>query len=155
MLSVYIETSVWSFAFADDSPDYTRDTLAFFDVCRAGRFTPLLSAIALREIAGAPEPLRSRLLALVKDIGPAVLPSVPEAEALATAFVQHGAAPPSKPEDAAHVAIAVVAGCDVLVSLNFKHITNVNRAQRFNAIAALRGFTKPLRIVAPAELIHE
>ena len=81
MLSVYIETSVWSFAFADDSPDYTRDTLAFFDVCRAGRFEPLVSTVVLKEIARADDPVRTRLWLLVREMRPRVVSLTPEIEA--------------------------------------------------------------------------
>jgi hypothetical protein len=46
-------------------------------------------------------------------------------------------------------------GLDVLVSWNFRHISNVRRADRFNALAVLDGFLKPLRIVSPAEVLYD
>lgn len=96
--------------------------------------------------------MRHTLTELVKDISPEVLPESPARDSLADAFVTQRAVPPSKPEDAAHVAAAFVAGLDVLVSWNFKHIATVRRAERFNAIAVLNGYTKPLRIVSPLEV---
>jgi len=154
MLRIYIETTVWSFALADDVPDFTADTLLFFDECRAGRVKPVISPVVLEEIGRSSEPLRTRLLGLIREIAPAVAPSVPAIEELAQAFLSLGVVPPSKPDDAAHVAAAFVAKCDALVSWNFKHITNLRRADRFNAVAVLRGYSSPLRIVTPSEVLY-
>src|SRR5438552_17760151 len=99
-LRVYVETSVWGFVFANDVPDYRRDTLAFFDRCRAGEVEPLVSVLVLQELVRADSPLREKLAALVGEIQPTVFDVSDEARQLAEAFVQHGVVPPSKPEDA-------------------------------------------------------
>lgn len=43
---------------------------------------------------------------------------------------------------------------DVLVSWNFRHIANVRRAERFNAVAVLQGYHHVLRIVSPGEVLY-
>jgi hypothetical protein len=152
---VYVETTVWSFAFAEDVPDYAADTRKFFDRCRSRAVVPIASALVLTELRRADPPTRDQLLALVREIGPEIVQGSDAASRLAAAFLRHGAVPPSKPDDAMHVAIAFGADVDVLVSWNFKHIASVRRAERFNAIALLEGFGKPLRIVSPLELLDD
>jgi predicted nucleic acid-binding protein len=149
-----VETSVWSFAFAEDVPEYRADTLAFLDLCRRTRFEPYVSAAVLSEIQFAQAPLRKRLEELVRTVKPALLPWLPEADDLSEAFVCEKAVPPSKPQDARHVAIAVAHDLDVLVSWNFRHIVNLRREERFNAVALLTGYHHHLRIVSPKELIY-
>jgi predicted nucleic acid-binding protein len=151
---VYIETSVWSFAFAEDVPEYRADTIVFFDLCRRGLFEPCVSTAVLTEIGFAQAPLRERLQELVRSVKPVLLPWLAEADDLSEAFVREKAVPPSKPEDARHVAIAMAHSLDVLVSWNFRHIVNLRREERFNAIATLRGYYHNLRIVSPQELIY-
>jgi len=151
---IYIETSVWSFAFAEDVPDYRADTLTFFELCRKRVFEPYVSGAVLSEIQFADVPLRKRLEELVRSVNPVMLPLLPEADGLSEAFVREKAVPPSKPEDARHVAIAMVHGLDVLVSWNFRHIVNIRREERFNAVALLEGYHHRLRIVSPKELIY-
>lgn len=153
-IQVYVETSVWSFALAEDVPESRADTEAFFDLCRNRLFEPCISSVVLAEIQFAQPPLRTRLEELVREIKPVVLPWLSEADDLSDAFVRERAVPPSKPEDARHVAIAVVHGLDVLVSWNFRHIVNLRREERFNAIALLAGYHHQLRIVSPKELIY-
>ena len=152
--NVYIETSVWSFAFAKDVPDYQADTLTFFELCRKRVFEPYISKAVLREIQFADMHLRKRLEELIRSIKPVLLSSSPEEDSLSESFVRERVVPPSKPEDARHVAIAVVHGLDVLVSWNFRHIVNIRREERFNAVALLEGYHHPLRIISPKELIY-
>lgn len=154
-MRIYVETSVWSFAFADDAPDYQADTIAFFDRCRTRIHEPLTSVVALEEIERATPALREKLVALVRDIQPVVVGFSTDAQRLANAFVRERAVPPAKPEDAQHVAIAFAEEADTLVSWNFRHIVSVRKADRFNAIALLQGFYKPLRIVTPAEVLYD
>ncbi len=154
-LRVYIETSVWSFAYAEDTPDYRADTLAFFERCREGAFELFVSEVVLAEIERADEPLKSELMRLVSEHRPTLFELSPEALELADAFVRERVVPRNKPEDARHVAAAFVNELDVLVSWNFRHIANVRRAARFNAVAILAGYHRPLRIVSPQEVLYD
>ena len=151
---VYIETSVWSFVFAEDVPEYRADTMVFLDLCRKGLFESCISSVVLNEIQFADAPLRKRLEGLVQDVKPVLLPWSDEAEDLSKAFIRERAVPASKPEDARHVAVAMAHGLDVLVSWNFRHIVNLRREERFNAVALLAGYHQELRIVSPKELIY-
>lgn len=156
-VDVYVETTVWSFALSDDAPDYRADTLRFLGRCRspASGIVPVISAIVIEEIRRASEPKRSALLELIHAVAPALVPVSGVAEALAGAFVAGRAVPPSKPDDARHVAVAFAERIPVLISWNFKHIASLRRADRFNAIAVLEGFANPVRICSPAELQYD
>ena len=151
---IYIETSVWSFVFAEDVPGYRADTLTFFDLCKKRVFESYISRAVLSEIQRADAPLRKRLEKLVRDVKPVLLTTLPEANSLLEAFLSENVVPASKAEDGRHVAIAMVHGLDVLVSWNFRHIVNIRREERFNAVAALEGYHHRLRIVSPKELIY-
>jgi hypothetical protein len=155
ILRIYVETSVWSFAFADDAPDYQADTLAFFGRCRRNEIEPFVSGVVLDEIDRADPPLRARLIGLVQEIRPTAVDLTAKAMRLAEAFHRERVVPTAKPEDARHVAIGFAEELDALVSWNFRHIATLRRAERFNAIALLEGFYKPLRIVSPAEVLYD
>ena len=146
---------MWSVAFATDVPDYRADTLAFFDRCRAGHIYPFVSQVVLEEVDRADTPIRERLLGLIREIAPTVIEGSSDVDRLAGAFLVERVVPRGKPEDARHVAIALVEELDVLVSWNFRHIAGVRRADRFNAVAILQGFYKPLRIVSPSEVLYD
>ena len=148
-LHVYIETSVWSFAFAKDVPDYRADTLMFFELCRKRVFDPYISGAVLREIQFADIQLRKRLEELIRSVKPVLLPSLPEEDSLSESFVPERVVPPSKPEDARHVAIAMVHGLDVLVSWNFRHIVNIRREERLTPLPFLKAIITLFALSAP------
>ena len=48
-LRLYLDTTVWNFAFAEDVPDYKEDTLEFFAKVRMGLFEIFTSDVVLNE----------------------------------------------------------------------------------------------------------
>jgi hypothetical protein len=109
----------------------------------------------LKEINQANENLRRDLSQLISSIDPTVLEVSERAQELADFFIDNGAVPPSKPEDAQHVAIAFENNLDVMVSWNFRHLVNIHRSDRFNSVAMLKGDYNPLRIVSPPEFFYD
>jgi predicted nucleic acid-binding protein len=153
-LTVYVETSVWSHALAEDAPESHAATLRFFDYARQGGCELFVSEVVLDEIARAETDLARQLHGLVSELRPVVLELDEEAQLLAARFLEMGAIPPGKPDDARHVAIAMVNALDVLVSWNYRHLVNVRRREAFQHIGAMQGYYKPLHIATPAEVIE-
>lgn len=77
-----------------------------------------------------------------------------EAIRLANVYIQDGAVAESSLSDARHIAIATIARADVLVSWNFKHIVNLNRIRRFNAVNMKLGYPT-IEIRSPSEVLNE
>ena len=117
--SIYVETSVWSYAFAQDAPESRKATLDFFDLARQGLYELFVSEVVLAELSRAPKELAGTLQQLIQEMIPVNLEFAEEADHLAQEFLRLGAVPPSKIEDAQHVAVAVVNELDILVSWNY------------------------------------
>ena len=43
---------------------------------------------------------------------------------------------------------------DVLLSWNFRHLANINKEAQIQAVNILEGYSKPLRMVTPLEVIY-
>ena len=65
-LKLYLDTSVWSFFFADDAPEKRDVTKDFFDLVRQGQYEVFISGVVVKEINDAPEPKRTQLGELIK-----------------------------------------------------------------------------------------
>lgn len=131
-LSIYVETSVWSHAFADDAPESRDATLEFLEAARQGKYDLFVSEIVLAEIAQASHELAARLRQLLEELDPVFLEFDEDMDRLAQEFLQRGALPRSRIEDAQHVAVAVVSELDALVSWNYRHLVNVRRRETFH-----------------------
>jgi predicted nucleic acid-binding protein len=155
-LKLYLDTTVWNFAFADDAPMYQKATVEFFGKVRWGAFEILESGTVAEEIEGAPEKRAKQIAALMTEVNPIRLPFVPEIERLAELYLKRQALPKRSRADAFHVAYATFYGVDALLSWNFKHLANLTRRNRLVAVNLEQGYGQALQIVTPLEVLdHE
>ncbi len=113
------------------------------------RFELIVSDVVLREAGtGDPQAVQDRLATLN---GLPILPPSQEAQDLADALLAQGAVPITEPEDAAHIALAVVNGIEYLVTWNFKHIANAAMRLKINNVCTTAGYV-PVAICTPEEL---
>ena len=154
-LKLYIETSTWNFVFAEDAPEKMALTQDFFKSLGQGSYEIYTSNVVLLEIGKAQAPIRKRLEDLIVKHQPFMLESSPEADALAQLYLELGAVPPKKLEDALHVAIATVEEMDALITWNYKHLANLKRSETFHSINITQGYWKKLEIVTPMEVMGD
>jgi len=152
---IYVETSVWSHAFAEDAPESRKATLAFLDLSRRGGCELFVSEIVLGEIGRASAVLAGKLQGLIQELSPVLLEFDAEADRLAQQFIELGAIPPAKVEDAQHVGVAVANEMDIMVSWNYRHLVNVRRREAVHHVSAMNGYYKALHIITPPEVSDE
>jgi len=148
-LRIYADTSVFGGCFDDEFSDESR---RFFAEINAGRFALLVSDSLLAELASAPEEVRQ----VLRDLSPEqaeVVTLNDEMVNLRDAYVEAGVVGSSSLEDAEHIAIATVAGADMVVSWNFRHIVHFEKIAGYNAVNLLHGYG-PLRIFSPREVVE-
>ncbi len=150
-MTIYVDASVVG---GCEDVEFADDSLALWQLFIQGQYVMVLSEHTVRELAGAPEPVRKRPLEIPPEHR-IILADDDEANALAEAYLEHHVVGPGSRSDALHVALAVVSNCDVLVSWNFKHIVNLGRIRLFNAVSLEKGY-HPIEIRSPKEvLVHE
>ncbi len=66
--------------------------------------------------------------------------------------IKDGAVGKNSHEDALHIAIATIHRVDVLVSWNFKHIVNLDRIRKYNAVNLMNGYPM-IEIRNPREIL--
>jgi predicted nucleic acid-binding protein len=150
-LSLYLETTVPNFLFADDAPEKKAAIEEFFKWLKISSDKLYLSELVLAELSRALLPLRAKLLDAVARVDAIVLLITAEAEGLAKRYVADGAIPARYRDDAVHVAIAVLNELDVVVTWNMKHLANVRRIEAINRTNLILGL-RPIRIHTPEEV---
>jgi hypothetical protein len=149
---VYIETTFVSLLVADPSRDLitaanqqaTRDWWQL----RRMEFHCITSDEVVREAEkGDPEQVRKRL-EIVRSLP--MITRTPEAENLTAAFMSTGAIPTRAAGDAAHLAIATLAGADYLLTWNCRHLANGHILRRISRAAASLGWDLPIVCTPPA-----
>jgi len=148
-IMVYADTSVYGGVYDDE---FSKASIRFFDGVRRGAFQLVLSEIVHRELSFAPVPVQE----LFQEMLPLALlsPVSEEAVALQQAYIREGIVTKKSLDDALHVALATISGCDLIVSWNFKHIVHFQKIPLFNAVNTLNGYNN-LMIYSPLEVIED
>ncbi|GFP24817.1 hypothetical protein HKBW3S25_00255, partial [Candidatus Hakubella thermalkaliphila] len=114
-------------------------------------FEPFISEITSAEIKRTPDiELGSKMKEVISRFS--ILPLTDDVEWLANEYTRYGAVPETYPEDAYHIAIAVINNLDFLLSWNFKHIVRRKTRDIVKMINTLNRF-RQIEIMTPAELL--
>ena len=152
-LSLYLETSVWNFIYADDAPEKRDATKQLFEEIKEDRYNIFISEHVLVEISNTPDAKKKILLEdLVQKYSPVLLPPDQEVEQLTVAYLNANVASIKASTDLAHIAYAVVYQCDVVVSWNLKHIVRLKTKVAVNGINKQLGY-REIEIIAPEGVI--
>ncbi len=146
----YVDTSVFG---GTQDVEFEIPSRRFFERVDQGEFRVLLSPETLRELVKAPGPIQTVWQSLPPDSVEEV-PIDSEVEALAGEYVHRGVVGPASESDALHVAAATVAGADLILSWNFRHIVNYNRIIGFNGVNVAQGY-RSMTILSPLEVAYD
>ena len=154
-LRLYLDTTVWNFAFADDAPEHKAETLEFFQKVRLGLFEIFYSEAVAEEVEAAPALRRHLIGKLLREIGPQKLEPRLEIQILAGEYLKRGVLPKRSHADALHVAYSTIYEMDALVSWNFRHLANVNRRNRVMVLNLEKGYNFPIQLVTPLGVLGD
>jgi predicted nucleic acid-binding protein len=152
-LKIYLETTVFNFKFAEDSPDKKADTIKLFDEISEGKYIAYTSNYVLQELLKAEEPKRSDMVALVEQYKIKFLEADEIAEKLADKYVAEGIIPLKYKTDGVHIAMATINDLDIIVSYNFQHIVKLKTIIGTESINLREGY-KRIGIYSPTEVIE-
>lgn len=142
---MYVDTSVFGGVF---DAEFERASREFFKQARSGRFRAVLSGIVISELENAPP----NVFELYRQVASQseFVDLTQDAETLAKSYILAGVVGRGRLIDATHVAIATVAGCNAIVSWNFRHIVHLEKVALYNAINRIHGYHEKSRYVLRA-----
>ena len=147
-MKVYADTSVFGGVF---DQEFSAPSRQFFDEIDAGRFILVTSAVVAAEIEPAPGEIRTFFARRTESA--TIVDVSEEALELRLNYIKSGVVTESSLDDALHVAIATVSGCDLIVSWNFRHIVHFEKIPKYNAVNRLNGHNH-IGIYSPLEVIQ-
>jgi len=147
---VYVDNSVVSGMF--DENDHPARVKPFWDAVFNGKIHVVLSDVVDREVEDSPQHVREFYQTIPESQIERIV-STDESDALAERYIAEGIVTKNSLNDSLHVALASVAGVDVLVSFNCTHIVKLNRIRRYNGINMVLGYPQ-IEIRTPDEVIQ-
>lgn len=104
------------------------------------------------ELEEAPPRVRADYDSLLSFVN--VVDVTDEALDLQQAYLNAKILTPTWEDDALHIALATVHGCDLIVSWNFQHIVHFQKIPKYNAVNALHWYNE-IAIHSPPEVISD
>lgn len=149
ILRVYVDTSVFGGVFDEE---FAIASAKFFQRVREGHFRLIVSGLVRSEILDAPPKVQeffreTVMLAEIVDVDENML-------RLMRGYLDAGVVTNKWRDDALHVAQATVAGCQLILSWNFKHIVHFQKIPLYNAVNTLQGYGS-IAIYSPLEVIAD
>ncbi|GHU50462.1 hypothetical protein AGMMS49975_01550 [Clostridia bacterium] len=152
-LKIYLDTSVISYLEQPERGDRHLDTLRFWEDVKADKYEVFISALVLEEIANCKEPKKTNLFNRVNGIKYNFIENVSdEVDYISSQIIETGILNAKNLYDCAHIATAIIARCDIIVSWNFKHMVNRDTINGVKAISLLNR-CDVLEIYSPAVLL--
>ncbi len=151
-LEFYLDTTVFNFVFVDDAPKERQVTVKFFE--QIDKVNVYISDLVLKEIGRCPQPRQANIARLLAKTDYQEIYLNQEAEILADHYLQQGIIPVKYRDDAVHIAIASVAGMDVLLSWNFAHMVKLKTKREVMAVNLLMGYNS-IEILSPWEVVDD
>jgi len=146
---IYADTSVFGGLFDEE---FSAHSKLFFQAVQDGKFKLVTSAVVSKELEAAPMEVIQFFRKIVS--GCEIAEVTDEVLTLQGSYLKQGIVTQKYYDDALHVALATVWGCECIVSWNFKHIVNFHKIPLYNAVNALNGYGN-IAIYSPQEVVYE
>lgn len=153
-LKVYLDTSVISYLDQIDAPEKMLETRQLWNLLKQGKYDIYISDIVLEELAECNEDKQVLLGKYLQEIQYTLIETSEKTIDLAEKIINFGVLKQKSYEDCQHIAAAILAGCDLITSWNFKHIVNVKTIRGIKIITTAEGY-KDLMIYPPTALLEE
>ena len=139
----------------EDSPEKTEITNNFWEKLKSRDDVDVyMSDVTIAELYKCHEPKLSFMKQKVRELDFTLLEKDDEAEKLAEKIINLGILKEKSHDDCYHIAIAVLEGCNYIVSWNFRHLVNIQTINGIRAITNLQGYS-PIDIVSPEMMFQE
>lgn len=152
-LKVYLDTSVISYLYQEDAQEKMQDTLQLWERFKEQQYEVYISDIVINEISGCTEEKLNILMDYLDQIEYHLIATNEDTVGLAEKFIDFGILKQKSFDDCQHIASAILAGCDIIISWNFKHIVNIKTIRGVKVITTLEGY-KDLLIFPPSVLLE-
>ena len=152
-LKIYLDTSTISHLDQQDAPDKMADTRNLWNMIKSDYYDVVLSSVDFFELAKCSEKKRAILAGYIAQIQYEHIEVTNEILNIAERFIELGILTRKSFIDCQHIAAAIYAECDIIVSWNFEHMVNIRTIKGVKAVTAIEGY-KDILICSPNMLVE-
>lgn len=154
-LRIYLDTSAIGYLDEQTNPQEMADMLVLWEGIKQGRYDAMLSEVTLAELGANKNEAKVDILTeFLREIRYGFVTVNDEIEQIADLVKSTGLLISDRHQnDRLHIGCAIVSGCDVLVSYNFKNLANVRVIKGVRGISILSGYGNANIDIVPAAML--
>ena len=155
-LKLYLDTSAIGYLDERESPNDMKAMLVLWQDIKNSKYDVIISELTFSELNDNKNTEKlNLLLGYIAQIEYETIGITAEMEYIANLVRKNELLISDKHQnDRLHIGCAFVTGCDIIVSMNFKHLVNVKTIRGVRAISNIEGY-KNIDIIQPAALVDE
>lgn len=153
-IRVYLDTSIISYLDQKDTPDRMNETQKIWEILKSDKFQVIISDLVFREIGECDDTKRKTLLSYLSELDYEECKVNIEADELARLIIDEGILKPKSIDDATHIAVAILANANMILSWNFKHLVNYNTINGVRQICFKKHINRIIDICSPYVLLE-
>jgi predicted nucleic acid-binding protein len=153
-LKLYLDTSVISHLDQPEKPSEYEYTHEFWQSVKANRFDIYLSEVVFSELENCKQiEKRLKLIEYAVNIQYTNFEITDEVYEIAQKIIKSGVLPPKSVRDSLHIACAIVANCDYILSWNMHHMSNIEVSKGIRKITIEENY-KTIDLIPPSMLVE-
>lgn len=153
-IRIYLDTSIISYLDQQDMPERMKETQKVWEILKSNKFQVIISDLVFSEIGECNEKKRQILLTYLNELNYEEYEASAEADELARMIINEGILKSKSIDDATHIAIAILANANMILSWNFKHLVNYNTINGVRQICFKKNFNRIIDICSPYVLLE-
>jgi hypothetical protein len=119
-----------------------------------GEYDVYISDVTFEDITACSEPKQTELMKYLAQINFTTIENTQETKSFAAEIINAGYLKQKSYDDCQHIACAVLADCDIILSWNFKHLVNAKTIGGVKHLSFENGY-KHIEIYSPAMIVYE
>ena len=154
-LKIYLDTSAIGYLDEQESPKEMNEMKQLWSLIKRGQYETVISEVTFDEIGKNRNSEKvDVLLKFIAEISYSRVDISEEITKIADMVKQNGLIIADRHiNDRLHIGCAIDSECDIIVSMNFKHLVNVSTIRGVRAISVFQ-CNRNIDIVSPASLIY-
>jgi predicted nucleic acid-binding protein len=149
---IYLDTSAISHLEQPEKPSEQAYSFKMFESIKADEYEVYLSSVVFDEIDDCSPPKKEALMNHIAEVEYEMLSISDTVNSLAELIIEKKVLPKNSIRDSQHIAVAIIAGCDYIVSWNMNHMANVKTNRNIRHIVIDEGY-KEILLVPPSMLL--
>ena len=151
-IRIYLDTSVISYLYQEDSPAEMEITRKVWEILKRDDYKIYISPLVKTEIERCDKEKKINMINAIESLQYSLLKETTSSEKIKEQLLLFQVLSPRSSDDCSHISLAIVNNCDYILSWNFRHFVNPRTIKGVKALSILNDIPE-IKILSPRSFL--